>query len=69
MLEITGGMRVFKHIINLTTIKPARATFHSVFVGYDGDLVCSEIWARASSCVITYFDKKKNNASLFIEMF
>ena len=46
VVKITGVMRVLKHIINWTPIKPAQVTFHSVFLGYGGDLVCSEIRAR-----------------------
>ena len=69
VVEITGVMRLFKRIIKLTPTKPARATFHSVFLGYGGDLIYSEIRAHASSFVIKYFDQKKNNASLFVEVF
>ena len=61
VVEITGVVRLFKRIIHWTPTEPVSSTFHSVFLGNGGDLICFEIWARASSFVITY-------ASLFVEV-
>jgi len=64
-LKTTGVMHVFKRTINWIPTEPVQATFHSVSLGYGGDLVCSEILARALLCVIMYFDKKRTRCISF----
>ena len=67
VVDITGVLCLFKRTLNWTPKEPAQATFQSVFIGYDRDLVCSEIWVRASLCVITYFEEKKERCISFCE--